>query len=456
MLIARKNAKSTLAAAIMLACLCLERENGPQLVSAATTGQQARIVWGVAQKMIERTPELRDTFGLECFANAIARAEVGGTFRPINSKASTQDGLNPSHTNLDEIHAHKTHDLLNVLRSAAGARSHPLWLYTTTEGYETPGPWPELRNYAQQVLKGLFRADHFLACIWALDDTDREDTELEPQKWIKANPLLPVNPALQRELRKLAINARAMPGTLAEFRIKRLNRRASSATGWTNLYRWRKSGGPVDLERLKGAPCWGAFDLATTTDMTAWRLLWLLDGEFYTWGRYFVPEAAVAQMTERRAVPYAGWVKAGYLEQTDGEATDYGLIERRIVEDCERFQPKQLACDPWNAQATMLNLASEGLDLVQFNQTTKNYNPGMKECEVAYTAGRLHHGGDPVLTWNMANVVARDDLMGNIAPNRKKSAGKIDGACCLFMCFSLAAADDSAQFDRALSNVVSA
>jgi phage terminase large subunit-like protein len=454
MLIARKNAKSTLAAAIMLCCFCLERENGPQLVSAATTGQQARIVWRVARDMIERTPHLRDTFGLECFANAITRAEVGGTFRPINAKASTQDGLNPSHANLDEIHAHKTHDLLNVLRSAAGARTHPLWLYTTTEGYETPGPWPELRNYAKQVLRGLFRADHFLACIWALDDDDPEDDELNEDKWVKANPLLPVNAPLLNEMRKLAVNARAMPGMMAEFRVKRLNRQAAAAAAWVDLHKWRRCGGPVDLEALRGAPCWGAFDLATTRDMTAWRLLWLLNGHFYTWGRYWVPAAAVAQMTERRSTPYAAWVKSGHLIQTEGETTDYGLIERQIAEDCERFQPARLAFDPWNAQSTVVNLANLGLELVQFVQGTRSYNPGMKAAEVAYTAGRLHHGGDPVLTWNMANVVARSDEMDNIAPSRKRSAGKIDGACCLFMCFGLANADDTAAFDRYLANPV--
>jgi hypothetical protein len=159
--------------------------------------------------MVEQTPDLREAFGLEARANAITRVEVGGSFKPINAKASTQDGLNPSHTVLDEVHAHKTHDLLNVLQSAAGARANPLWLYTTTEGYETPGPWPELRHFARQVLEGVIEADHFLALYYAVDE---KDDDFDEAAWPKANPLMDVNPLLLAEIRKAAIEAKAMPG----------------------------------------------------------------------------------------------------------------------------------------------------------------------------------------------------------------------------------------------------
>lgn len=454
--VARKNAKSTLAAAVLLSCYCLEREEGPQVLSAATTGSQARIVFGIAKRMVEKTPQLSQAYDLESFSSAISRAEVGGTFKPINSKASTQDGLNPSHTNLDEIHAHKSHDLLNVLRSAAGARKNPLWLYTTTEGYESPGPWPELRSFAKQVLQRLFRAEHFLAILYALDDDDPEEADFDESKWIKANPLIETNAVLRDEIRKLAINAKAMPGAHAEFRIKRLNRPAASATGWINLNKWGKCGGVVDLNFLQGAPCWGALDLASTTDMSAWRLLWLKDGLFYTWGRYWVPTAAVAQRTDRRSVPYAGWVRAGWLTQTEGDVTDYEIVERDIVADFGRFAPSRIAFDPWNATAVVNNLLNKGLPMEQFIQGPKSYNPAMKAAEIAYTSGALCHGGDPILRWNAANLVPRRDANMNLAPDKKRSAEKIDGMVALFMCFGLAEADDSAAFDRMLQNIVSA
>src|SRR5690606_24358588 len=239
----------TLAAAILLYCQCCENEEGAQVIAAATTFPQASIIFGVAKRMVEKTPDLRDEFGLQTFSKSIARLETGASFKPIHAKASTQDGLNPSHVGLDEIHAHKTPDLLNVLTSAAGARSNPLWLYTTTEGYTNPGPWGEIRQFATQLLDGVFgaEADHFLAVFYAVDDDDKDFDEAA---WAKANPLMAANPHLLAAIRKEAIEAKAMPSKLAEFQIKRLNRPAAAANGWILLPKWKACSGAVDHEAL--------------------------------------------------------------------------------------------------------------------------------------------------------------------------------------------------------------
>ncbi len=451
LLVARKNAKSTLAAAILLICLCLERVEGAQLLSAATTGAQARIVWGIAKRMIEKTPMLRSTFDLQPYANSIARAESGASFRPINSKASTQDGLNPSHTNLDEVHAHKTHDLLNVLRSAAGARSNPLWLYTTTEGYENAGPWAEIRHFATMVLKGELTADHFLPLIFCVDEAD---DNFDESVLVKANPLIDANLKLRDEIRKQAINAKAMPGALAEFQIKRLNRSAATASGWINLHRWGLGNTPVHVEELVGRPCFGAFDLAGGTDMNAWRLLWLLEDGFATWGRFWVPEEAIQQRTERKSAPYAAWRASGLLQTFEGGTQDYTVITEQIISDCERFKPTRVGYDPWNAAQVANSVAAAGIDIVQFRQGPQSYHPALKAMEMAYIAGKLRHGGDPILRWNAANLVVRHDANMNMAPDRKRSGDKIDGIVSLAMCFGLAESDDSAGFDNYLQNVV--
>jgi phage terminase large subunit-like protein len=477
--VARKNAKSTVAAAILLYCFCCERETGPQVISAATTGSQARIVFNVAKRMVEKTPDLRDAFGLEPFAHAVARYPVGGTFKPINAKASTQDGLNPSHVELDEIHAHKTHDLLNVLESASGARRNPLWLYTTTEGYETPGPWPELRAFIKQVLEGVLEdcdVDHFLGVIFAVDDEDGKegepgyrpaDDDFDETKWIKANPLMDVNPLLEREITKAAAEAKQMPGKHAEFRIKRLNRQSSAATALLNITRWKLCGGPVDLAFLEGKPCWAGLDGAATTDIMAFRFVWRDSDIVYTWGRRWVPTEAVKQRTERGTVPYAGWVSAGYITQLDGHILDYAVIEEEIVELCNRFKPKIVAYDAWNLR-DLVNRLTKRLPerrlkdgksksiLEEFRQGPKSYNPAIKEWERLYMAGNLRHGNDPVLNWCASNVVPRYDENLNIAPDRKRSADKIDDAVALFMPIGamLENLEDQGDFDDFLRDPI--
>lgn len=441
--VARKNAKSTLAAAILLYCQCCEEEEGAQIISAATTGSQARIIFNVAKRMAEKTTDLREAFGLECWANAISRVETGATFKPINAKASTQDGLNPSHVGLDEIHAHKSADLLNVLTSAAGARSNPLWLYTTTEGYTNPGPWGELRQFAKQVLEGVLgtNADHFLAIFYAVDDGD---DEFDESAWPKANPLMDANPHLLKAIRKEAVEAKQMPSKLAEFKIKRLNRPASSATGWVDLTKWQRCGGKVDLDWLEGQPCWGGLDLASTLDLTAWRLVWKVDGVYYTWGRRFVPAEAVRARTERGVVPYAGWVAAGLIEVTEGEVTDYEVVERRMREDIERFNPQAIAFDRWNAQEISQRLLADGHPMVEFNQTTKNYHPAMQELERAYIGKKIQHGNDQVLNWCASNLIVVKDGNLNMKPDKKRSPDKIDDMAALLMAVGLAhAGEDS-------------
>ena len=436
--IARKNAKSTLAAIIGLYCETCEGENGPQIISGATTGDQARIIFNVAKRMVKKTSDLRSAFQMEAFANAIACYKNGGTFKPINAKASTQDGLNPSATLLDELHAHKNHDLLNVLRSAAGARKNALFLYTTTEGYASPGPWEEEREFGKKVLRELIEADHYLFIYYAVDEKDddlgtKEDDDFDEDAWHKANPLMEVNPVLLKQIRQAAIEAREKPGTHAEFKIKRLNRPSSVSQGWINLTKWRECKAPVDLEFLRQHPCNGGLDLSATTDLTSFRLVWDIDGFLYTYGWRWVPSAAVRRRTARGLIPYGGWVLKGHLIESGAEAIDYTPIEQKIIEIHETFNLVSVGYDGWNASQTVQRLNAAGVKMEQFIQGPKSYHPAMQALEVAYLSGKFAHGQDPVLNWNASNIVAREDANLNKAPDKKRSSEKIDDMCALLM-----------------------
>lgn len=447
--VARKNAKSTLAAGIMIYCQCCEPEDGAQLITAATTYDQASIIFKIAKAMIQKTSDLREEFGVETWAKAITREEVNSTFKALHAKASTQDGLNPSHTALDEIHAHKTSDLLNVLTSAAGARANPLWLYTTTEGYINPGPWGDLRHFAKQILMGRFGndADHFLVSFYGLDSEDKTlgikaDSEFDETKWIKANPLLDVNPYLMEAIRKESVEAKQMPSKLAEFRIKRCNRQSATGDGWIDILKWDQCAGHVPIKKLKTVPCWGGLDLASTRDFTSMRLVWKLDDILYTIGWRFVPEAAVAQRTERNTVPYQSWVEEGLLIQTEGDVTDYQVIEDKILKVNEFFNVQQWGYDRWNATDLVNRLVAQDVPMIEFVQGPKSYHPAMQALERAYIPGKLRHGGDKVLNWCASNLVARYDNNRNMAPDKKNSADKIDDMTALLMPIGLCVTEE--------------
>ncbi len=441
--VARKNAKSTLASIISLYCLTSENENGPQVLVAATTGEQANKVFLPAKRMVERTTALCEAFYVQAFARSISCGANGGFIQPINAKASTQDGWNPHVVVLDELHAHKDRDLYDVMRSAFGARRNPLLLQITTAGHNHEGVCYDQRSLLTKILEGVVEAEHFWGVIYTLD-LDPPDDPFDPAVWGKANPLLGVSIQLA-ELQGYAIEAQNSNESAYEFKTKRVNIWLTARGGHIKIEQWRRCSGPVDLDQLRGERCWGGLDLAATTDMCAFRLLWRIGGRVLTWGRFYLPEGAIAPRSEKAAVPYRTWQKRGLLKITEGDVVDYAAIEQDIAEALDRFDIAGIAYDPWNARDLVNRLIERGAPMIEFRQGTKSFTGPMKELDRLYIAGDLDHGGDEVLAWNASNVVARSDDNGNIKPDRRNSQEKIDGFVALLMALGAAMTGEDAS-----------
>jgi phage terminase large subunit-like protein len=427
--LARKNAKSALSSGVALYCLTCDDEPAPQIKCAATTGDQARIVFDVARKMTQKTPALRKAFGLEILTNALVCHPNGGNIRPINAKASTQDGLNPHLSIIDELHAHKDRGLFDVLKSSSGARDNALAWYITTAGYNLTGVCYEQRKLVTKILEGMFRAEHYFGIIFTLDEGD---DEFDESVWIKANPLLGITPKIEK-LRSYATEAKYSPDSLGEFKTKRMNMWLSAKGGYFNMTSWKACGCPVDLDELESQPCAGGLDLAAVSDICAFHLVWRVGGRLKVWGRYYLPEDVVRPRTEKGNVPYQVWADQGLLTLTPGDVTDYAYIEQDIFAALDRFNVSSIAYDPWNARDLVNRLTEREAPMVEFRQGIASYNGPMKELDRVVKAGLLDHGGDPILAWMASNLVARKDVNENVAPDRKSSEEKIDGIVATLM-----------------------
>lgn len=441
--VARKNAKSTLAAVVSLYCLLCEDENGPQVLLAATTGQQADKVFLPAKRMVERTSALREAWYVQAFARSITCGANDGTIQPINAKASTQDGWNPHLAVLDELHAHKDRGLYDVIRSAFGSRKNPLLLQITTAGHNHIGVCYEQRTLLTKILEGVVRADHIWGIIYTLDEADPAtgktlpDNPFDPSVWIKANPLLGIS-IRPEELEGYALEAQNSGESAYEFKTKRCNLWLTAHGAHINIEKWRLCGGPVLIDELLEEPCYGGIDLASTADMCALRLVWRVRGRTLTWGRFYLPEAAIAPRSERSEVPYRRWQERGLLRVTEGNVTDYAVIEADVMEVLDRYNVQGIGYDPWNASDLVNRLNERGAPMVEFRQGIRSFNAPMKELDRCYLAGTLDHGGDEVLAWNASNVVAQSDDNGNVKPSRKNSQEKIDGYVALLMALGIA------------------
>ena len=446
--VARKNAKSTLAAGVALYCLTCEGEIGPQIIIGATTGEQAKKVFAPAKRMVETTSELREAFQVEALAKSIPCWANGGFIQTINAKSSTQDGWNPHVAFLDELHAHKDRGLYDVIRSAFGARKNPLLWVITTAGYDVTGVCYEQRTLVTKILETVVEADHYFGVIYTLDEGD---DPYNPKVWIKANPLLGVSVNFD-ELTGYAKEAKSSPDSHGEFVTKRLNVWMRAKKGHINIAAWIKCSGTVDLDDLIGVPCWGGLDLASVWDMNSFRLVWKVGNRIKTWGRRYLPEETIAPRTERGNVPYQTWHRAGLLVATPGNVTDYSFIEKDILWALETFNVQSIGFDPWNATDLVNRLLEKNAPMVTFRQGTPSFNGPMKELDCLYLSGLLDHGGDPILSWNASNVIARRDVNDNKAPDKSKSQEKIDDYVALLMALGMMAGaeEDSVYKQRGI------
>ncbi|MGE3623702.1 MAG: terminase large subunit, partial [Bdellovibrionales bacterium] len=355
---------------------------------------------------------------------------------------STQDGLNPYCTILDELHAHEDRDLFDVMKSARGARRNPLSLYITTAGYNVQGVCFEQHKLVKKILEGVVVLDNYFGIIFTIDD---DDDPFDPAVWIKANPNygVSVNPV---EFQNYANEAKVNPEALYEFKTKRLNVWTSAKNGHINMTEWNKNTAEVDLDAMKKLPCWGAFDLASVSDLTAFRLVWRGDdGRVFTWGKRYLPEAAIVGRTERAGLPYRSWVDAGLITATPGSVADYSFMEKDILEAMARFNPKAIAFDDWNSTDLVRRLMEKDVPVIKFIQGIKSYNPAIKFLDRLYLSHQLAYGNDPVLRWNASNLVTRKDANDNFAPDKQDSMEKIDDIVCLCMGLGLMLADQGEQ-----------
>jgi phage terminase large subunit-like protein len=200
---------------------------------------------------------------------------------------------------------------------------------------------------------------------------------------------------------------------------------------------WRKCNGLVDLDELRREPCYAGLDLGSVSDLTSLRLVWRVDGRLKTWGLRYLPEAAVEPRTIRNSVPYQRWARTDfmgrpYLTVTEGNTTDYRVVERDIRRILEEFNVQAMGFDPWNAQDLSQRLLEDGAPMVEVRQGFASLTGAMKELDRLYLEGLLDHGGDEVLTWCTSNVVARPDDAGasfrDLRPRARGVANALSGS----------------------------
>lgn len=417
----RGNSKSTMAAGLALWLTFFDGEPGAETYAIATKREQARIVFDAAKRMVELSPALKKRIQMREH-NLHSRASAS-KFMPLGADANTLDGLRAQCVIADEVHAHPTSSLINVMITSMGTRRQPLLLEITTAGVNKTGPWWAHREYTSRVLDRVHEDETWfglMACADPEDDWTQEAT------WIKANPNwnVSVKPDfIQSECKK----AQVMPLYQNDFRRLHLGQLVQQEDRVIDLDRWRACGGPIDWASLKTVPCWGGLDLSTTTDISAFVLVWMVDDLCYLQPHFWIPEDRMRDRSHRDRVPYDVWAERGYLQTTPGNVIDHRFIRAAILDLCEQWRVTEIGYDPWSAIETATQLEEQGITMVPIRQGFGSLAEPTKRLITMVEGGTLRHGDHPVLDWMADNLAVELDAAGNIKPSKKKARERIDG-----------------------------
>jgi phage terminase large subunit-like protein len=432
----RKNAKSTLSSGLALYMLTADGEQGAEIYSAATTRDQARIVFDDAKAMAERVADLRTYCGVAILQHALTVAATASSFKPLAAEGSTLDGLNVHFAVIDELHAHKTRAVYDVIDTARGAREQSLLWNITTAGSDRAGICYERRTHLTKVLGGQIKDESLFGIVYTIDDGDDPH---DPANWAKANPNW-LKSVLPDDMESASRKGAAMPSAMANFLTKRLNVWVSADSAWMEMPAWDRCADlTLSEERIKHLPCFTGLDLASKVDVAA-RIKVFYDaseGRYYVKSSFYLPERAVDQAGNSQ---YDGWRRSGWLTVTPGEVTDFDQIEVDLAQDMAQFEVQEVAFDPWQATQLASHMLEQGMPMVEVRQTVQNMSEPMKQLEALVLQGKLVHDGNPVMSWMMSNVVAHRDAKDNIYPRKERVENKIDGVVGLIMALARAIA----------------
>lgn len=424
--IPKKNGKSALCSAIGLYLLVGDHEPGAEVYSAGADRDQASIVFSEAANMVESSPALASRMEIVRSTKRIVYPAGQSFFKAMSSEAYTKEGLNIHGLLFDELHAQPNRELWDTLAYGGAARRQPLQISISTAGFNRDSIGYEQYRYAKGVLDGTVHDTSFFAFV---AEAAESDDWTDPKVWAKANPSLGVTVKLSA-LEEACREAQNSPAKENAFRRYHLNQWTEQDIRWLSLERWDRGADPIDPGQLAGRPCYAALDLAATTDLAALVLLFPPEeegGQFDVLPFFWAPEEADRRRERENRARLREWAKAGHVELTPGDVIDYDVIRRRVNELNETYPIREVAIDRWNATHLSTQLQGDGFTVIAFGQGYASMSAPTKELEALVLAGRLRHGGHPVLRWNAANVTVEQDAAGNLKPSKRKSSEKIDG-----------------------------
>lgn len=431
LMVARKNGKSTWGAGLALYMLFADGERGPQVVSAATKRDQAKIIWSEAKRMVKKSPALNKR--ARCLVGEIVTDFNEGTFKPLSSESNTLDGLNVHCSLIDELHAIEDKNLYDVIIDGMSAREQPISIITTTAGTVREGIFDIKYDEAERIINGFsdgsYTDDRVLPIIYELD---KRDEWVNPDAWIKANPGLGTIKSID-QLKGKVRKAQANPMLVKNLLCKDFNIRETSSEAWLTFEQLNNKA-TFTLDDLKPRYGIGGADLSCTTDLTNATVIFQVpnDDTIYVLQMYWLPEDLLEQRIKEDKIPYDIWAKQGLLRTTPGNRVHYKFVTQWFLEvqnDLDIYIP-WVGYDSWSAVYWVEEMCQSfgKMAMEPVIQGKKTLSGPMKALGADLSAKKINYNNNPVLKWCLSNTSVDIDKNDNIQPQKcKNQRRRIDG-----------------------------
>lgn len=434
--VARKNGKSTLAAAIGLYMLLMDGEPGAECYSIATKKDQAKILWLEAKRMVKKNPILLKR--VKPLIAELYYEEEEAVFKPLANDSDTLDGLNASFVAADEVHAMKDKNLIDVTYDSMDSRDQPLFLETSTMGTVRENVFDSEYEYATNVINGYvdsssdFVDETLLAIIYELDSKDEWTDE---SCWIKANPGLGTIKKLKGLKDKVA-RAKIKPDELKNLLCKDFNIRETSVATWLTFEELNNEA-TFNLAKMKVKYGIGGTDLSKTTDLTAAKVIFMLpqDPELYVLQMYWLPEELLEQRVREDKIPYDKWKEKGFLRTCPGNKVKPSYVTQWFLEIRDEYgiYLPWIGYDAWSAEYWVDEMSGYfGKEaMIEVHQGKKTLSSPMHNLGADLKSKTVNYNNNPIDKWCLSNTSVDVDKNGNIQPDKSKKRLRIDGTSAL-------------------------
>ena len=450
--IARKNGKTALISGILLAHLVgPESQQNSQIVSGARSRDQAALVFNLASKMVQLSPELMQIVKIIPSGKRLIGLPMNVEYRALSADGTTAHGLSPILAILDEIGQVKgpQDDFIDAITTAQGAHKEPLLMAISTQAAN------DADLFSQWIDDAITSKDKKIVCH--LHAAAKDAGLLDKKAWKAANPALGLFRSLT-DLEEQAKQASRMPSSENTFRNLCLNQRVSTVCPFISRDVWEKNAGKVIP--FGDSPVYAGLDLSARTDLTALVLIGKIAGIWHTVPYFWTPENGIIDRSKRDRQPYDTWVRQGYMNTTPGSTVDYEFVAQDIAEILGNVNLQAVAYDRYRIDMLKREFDRIGADLplVEWGQGFKDMTPAIETLEAELLNNRVAHGNHPVLTMCAANAIITSDAAGNRKLDKHKATGRIDGIVAMAMAFGISQKhdnlDDSEAFNRFLCDPI--